>query len=86
MNTKKFATIDGIPVEINGEKNVLELIRKAGIELPTFCYHSELSTFGACRMCMVDVEGRGIVPACSTAAPMAWLSAPAPRKSATCGK
>ena len=50
MKSKDYVIIDGIPVKINGERNVLELIRKAGIELPTFCYHSELSTFGACRM------------------------------------
>jgi NADH-quinone oxidoreductase subunit G len=57
--------IDGIPVEIKGEKNILDLIRKAGIELPTFCYHSELSIYGACRMCMVET-GRGLEAACST--------------------
>lgn len=39
---KEFMIIDNIPVAINGEKNLLELIRKAGIELPTFCYYSEL--------------------------------------------
>ena len=49
--------IDNIPVAINGEKNLLELIRKAGIELPTFCYYSELSVYGACRMCMVENSG-----------------------------
>ena len=43
MEQRDFMTVDGIPVEINGEKNLLELIRKAGIKLPTFCYHSELS-------------------------------------------
>ena len=65
MNHKKFATIDGIPVEIAGEKNVLELIRKAGIELPTFCYHSELSTFGACRMCVFEDERGKLDAGCS---------------------
>ena len=40
---KEFMIIDNIPVAINGEKNLLELIRKAGIELPTFCYYSELT-------------------------------------------
>ncbi|MCL2110805.1 MAG: [FeFe] hydrogenase, group A [Clostridiales bacterium] len=60
--------VDKIPVPIEGEKNLLEVIRKAGIELPTFCYHSEISVYGACRMCMVEVEGRGILAACSTAA------------------
>ena len=65
MNTKKIATIDGIPVEIAGEKNVLELIRKAGINLPTFCYHSELSTFGACRMCIFEDERGNLDAGCS---------------------
>ena len=66
MYSDKNAIIDGITVPIENERNLLELIRKANIELPTFCYHSEISVYGACRMCMVDVEGRGIVPACST--------------------
>ena len=47
-------------VPIEGERNILEVIRKAGIDLPTFCYHSELSVYGACRLCMVEIEGRGI--------------------------
>jgi len=59
-------TIDGFKVPVQGERNLLEVIRKAHIELPTFCYHSDLSIYGACRLCMVDVEGRGIVAACST--------------------
>ena len=62
----KTLNIDGREVEIEGEKNLLEVIRKAAIDLPTFCYHSELSVYGACRLCMVDIDGRGIQPACST--------------------
>ena len=65
MNSIPTMTIDGIPVEIADEKNLLELIRKAGIELPTFCYHSELSIYGACRMCMVENEWGGLSAACS---------------------
>jgi NADH-quinone oxidoreductase subunit G len=59
-------TIDGIDVAIEGERNLLELVRKAGVDLPTFCYHSELSVYGACRLCIVEIEGRGIQGACST--------------------
>ena len=59
-------TIDGKDVELAGERNLLELIRKADIDLPTFCYHSDLSVYGACRLCLVQVEGRGIQAACST--------------------
>ncbi len=58
--------IDGKPVELNGEKNVLEVCRKAGVDLPTFCYHSELSVYGACRMCLVELENGQIVAGCST--------------------
>ena len=66
MENKEYMLIDGNPVEINGEKNLLEVIRKAGIELPTFCYHSELSVYGACRMCMVVNSLGGMEAACST--------------------
>lgn len=65
MNKKPIMIIDGIPVEIQGEKNLLELIRKVGIEMPTFCYYSELSIYGACRMCMVETDRGAIVAACS---------------------
>ncbi|HQG30215.1 MAG TPA: 2Fe-2S iron-sulfur cluster-binding protein, partial [Candidatus Ozemobacteraceae bacterium] len=65
-NTTATVLIDNRPVPIEGERNILEMVRKAGIELPTFCYHSDLSIYGACRMCMVDVEGRGLMAACST--------------------
>ena len=65
-NKKEYMLIDGMPVEINGEKNLLELIRKTGIKMPTFCYHTELSIYGACRMCMVENKWGGLDAACST--------------------
>ena len=64
--TRATVTIDDRLVALDGEKNLLELVRKAGIDLPTFCYHSGLSVYGACRLCLVEVEGRGILGACST--------------------
>ncbi|MDR0622141.1 MAG: [FeFe] hydrogenase, group A [Deltaproteobacteria bacterium] len=62
---RPMMTIDGIPVEIHDERNTLELIRKVGIELPTFCYLSELSIHGACRMCLVENDRGGLEAACS---------------------
>lgn len=56
--------VDGREVELNGEKNLLEVIRNAGIDLPTFCYHSELSVYGACRMCMVEDDRGKLYAAC----------------------
>ncbi len=66
IDAVKNLTINGIQVPINGERNLLEIARKIGIDIPTFCYHSELSIYGACRLCLVEVKGMGIVASCST--------------------
>lgn len=58
--------VNGREVKIENEENLLQLVRKANIEMPTFCYHSELSVYGACRLCIVDIEGRGICTSCTT--------------------
>lgn len=61
----KNMIINGKTVSFDQEKNILEVIRNAGIELPTFCYYSELSIYGACRMCLVEDKKGNIVAACS---------------------
>ena len=63
--SKGIMYIDGQRVAFDGEANVLAVIRKAGIEIPTFCYNSELSVYGACRMCVVENEWGGIEASCS---------------------
>ena len=60
-----FITINNRRVAFTNEKNVLSIIRKSGIDLPTFCYHSELSTYGACRMCVVEDDRGRIFASCS---------------------
>lgn len=62
---RKTLFVEGKEVEFTDEKNLLEVIRKAGFEVPTLCYRPELSTFGACRMCVVEIEGRGIQSSCT---------------------
>lgn len=62
----KYMIIDDNRVEFDNEKNILDLVRKAGIDLPTFCYYSDLSIYGACRMCVVEDERGGILSSCST--------------------
>ena len=49
MDTEKIVYINDRPVVWEGETNILALARKAHVEIPTFCYHSELSVYGACR-------------------------------------
>lgn len=61
----KYMTINNRKVAFDDEKNVLSVIRKSGIDLPTFCYHSELSTYGACRMCVVEDDRGKIFASCS---------------------
>ncbi len=65
MTDKKVLFIDGKEVEFTDEPNLLEVIRKAGLNVPTFCYRPDLTSFGACRMCVVEVEGRGIQSSCT---------------------
>lgn len=64
-NEIKTLFIDGKEVEFTNEPNLLEVIRKAGMNVPTFCYRPDLTSFGACRMCVVEVEGRGIQSSCT---------------------
>ena len=58
-------TIDGRHVEFTDEKNVLTVIRNAGIDIPTLCYVSELSTYGSCRLCTVEDERGKTFASCS---------------------
>lgn len=61
----KYMTINNRKVAFDDEKNVLSVLRKNGINLPTFCYHSELSTYGACRMCVVEDDRGRVFASCS---------------------
>jgi predicted molibdopterin-dependent oxidoreductase YjgC len=61
--------IDGKEVEIEQGKSVLDAIKRAGIYIPTLCYHRLLKPYGGCRLCIVQVEGmRGYPTACTTPA------------------
>lgn len=62
----KYMIIDGIRTEFTDERNILQVIQKAGIHVPTFCYYSDLSIYGACRMCVVEDDRGNIMASCST--------------------
>ena len=58
-------TIDGREVTVNKGETILDGARKIGIDIPTLCYLKEINEVGACRMCLVEVEGaRGLVTSC----------------------
>ena len=60
-----YMTIDGRKVEFTDEPNVLSVIRNADIDIPTLCNHSELSVYGACRLCTVEDERGKTFASCS---------------------
>jgi iron-only hydrogenase group A len=50
-------TIDQIPVDAPEGATILEAARQAGIKIPTLCYLEKVQAIGACRLCVVEVEG-----------------------------
>ncbi|MCS7221377.1 MAG: molybdopterin-dependent oxidoreductase [Anaerolineae bacterium] len=58
--------INGMVVEAEPGMTVLEAAQRSGIYIPTLCYHPKLPPFGACRLCVVEIEGmRGYPTACT---------------------
>lgn len=56
-------TINGIHIETESGTTIIQAAEKAGIYIPTLCHHPDLPTFGGCRICMVEADGK-IVTAC----------------------
>jgi predicted molibdopterin-dependent oxidoreductase YjgC len=62
-------TIDGVQVRARQGTTVLEAAREAGIYIPTLCYDDDLEPYGACRLCIVEIDGmRGMPTSCTTVA------------------
>ena len=58
--------INGIPVEVEEGTSVLNAAKKAGVRIPTLCYHDDLMPFGSCGLCIVKQEGSAkILRACA---------------------
>lgn len=60
-------TIDGKEITTASHNTILKAAKENGIHIPTLCYDERIEPFGACRLCLVEVEGeRGLKPACAT--------------------
>ena len=57
MEDKVKITIDGIEMEVPKTYTILDAAREAGIDIPTLCHLKDINEIGACRMCIVEVEG-----------------------------
>jgi iron-only hydrogenase group A len=59
-------TIDGQSVQVEEGTSVLEAARIAGVHIPTLCYLPEVQAIGACRVCLVEVQGNKALQASCT--------------------
>ena len=60
-------TIDGKKIKAGKDKNILQAAMDAGMYIPYLCYYPGMKSYGACRMCVVEVEGgRGMPASCTT--------------------
>ena len=60
-------TIDGKKIKANKNTNILQAAMDAGMYIPYLCYYPGMKSYGACRMCVVEVEGgRGVPASCTT--------------------
>ena len=50
-------TIDGKKIQVPERTRILDAARMAGVNIPTLCYWEGLNEIGACRVCVVEVEG-----------------------------
>ncbi len=61
--------IDGKPVHVPAGTSILEAAKTVGVHIPHFCYDKNLTVFGGCRICVVEVDrARNLLAACSTVA------------------
>jgi bidirectional [NiFe] hydrogenase diaphorase subunit len=60
-------TINGEAVSGKEDETLLDIAREHGVDIPTLCHLDGLTDVGACRLCLVEVEGSAkLVPACTT--------------------
>ena len=57
-------TINGMKVTVPSGSTILEAARTLGIEIPTLCFLKEINEIGACRICVVEVNGKKLQAAC----------------------
>ncbi|MBO7356459.1 MAG: (2Fe-2S)-binding protein, partial [Lachnospiraceae bacterium] len=61
--------INGLDLQAEDGKTILDIARSNGIDIPTLCYMEGVSDIGMCRLCVVEAEGfDNLLPACRTKA------------------
>lgn len=67
MNKKVSLTIDGARVTVPKGTTLLEAAGQTGADIPTICYHEHCTSYGLCRLCVVEVEGQRVLAAACVA-------------------
>ena len=65
-NRQVTLTVDGRAVTVPEGTSIMRASMEAGIEIPKLCATDMLDAFGSCRLCLVEIEGRGGTPASCT--------------------
>jgi len=72
-------TIDNQILNVPKGQTILQAAQRHDIYIPTLCAHKELTPFGGCRMCIVEVDKmRGFPTSCTTPSRRGWSFAPTP--------
>jgi len=81
MESKNVLVINGNELTFTPGETILQVAKRNGIDIPTLCYLKRATPTGACRICLVEVEGaRNLVASCSTpAAPNMVIKTDSPR-------
>jgi formate dehydrogenase alpha subunit len=67
MSREFKITMDGLELTAREGETILDVAKAAEIHIPTLCHHPRLRNTGACRVCVVEVEGaRALMPSCVT--------------------
>ena len=74
--------INNVDVSVPENTTILEAARLAGIEIPHLCYLKDINEIGACRVCVVEIEGMDeLVSSCNTLCSCLLYTSPSPRDS-----
>ena len=69
MSDKVHLNVNGLDIQSDPKKLLIEACEDSGIHIPRFCWHKRLDPVGMCRMCLVEIEtprGKMLVPSCTT--------------------
>jgi formate dehydrogenase major subunit len=65
-NVMVSVLVDGVPISVPAGSSVMRAAAEAGIKIPKLCATDQLQSFGSCRLCLVQIEGRRGFPASCT--------------------